>query len=610
MIKAFSAAGADTFTKHSYHEVYSDVFINPIKSVLVIGSPSTAKGIRNLYPDVKILLVQHSPKHGEYILNNIPSVKIDLRNPLRTLAGLYFDLIIDDYTHSISDYIPLYDTLRRNLLKGGKYIIEDIRTPEDLNELEHRGFTCFDYVSKSRRWDDRIAVWTQTEDISDKVRPITCITPTGDREESFYELVTCMNNQNVKPDNWIIVDDGITPIAEDVKESIKVPFTYIRETPVEYHSLSRNMRTALSTIENGDIIMIEDDEWYGPDYIAKRHRDLDITYLAGDLYRHRYSLSNGGTYGVSKQSGFSCLHSTAFRSEILTDVMAAIGTSNKHNVDVRIWDMAKTDKYIPYMIYRNEKPYMVTIKAWPNGRAGTMGLHRRPLGSKDADHSQLFKWLGDDYDRYVKYIHDANDVYTFSRDMYGFWKQDNPDNIEYTIEYKQQQRTDECMSWLRLGYLFNTLNIPVSEYSKWTVCDVGSGNGKFAEQARRVFGTVYEYDVSGDTISEDQLYNTDWDCIFLTDVLEHFSNIDDLFRIKFKYIFLSFPECPYAEDYKDLKTWRHYKPNEHIYMLNADNVKEWLDVHGYKAKAIGNPEDAIRKSPYPINISTIVAEKL
>lgn len=234
---------------------------------------------------------------------------------------------------------------------------------------------------------------------------ITCITPTGDREDSFREIITCINNQTVKPDLWIIVDDGNTPISKHTLGLIEVTNKVIRLNPVPYHSLSRNLLYALDATPDGGIIIIEDDEWYGPDYIQQRCKELQTVQLTGDRYRYRYSLANGGTWGISRNSSFSCLHSTAFRSDIKKKVYEVIAVSDKHDADVRIWNAVKADNNITYCVQDNTKPYMVTIKAWPTGRAGTMGLHRRPLGNNDTNGNKLREWLGDDFNRYFKYMH-------------------------------------------------------------------------------------------------------------------------------------------------------------------------------------------------------------
>ena len=197
----------------------------------------------------------------------------------------------------------------------------------------------------------------------------------------------------------------------------------------------------------------------------------------------------------------------------------------------------------------------------------------------------------------------------FERDGYGFWRQVDPKPFSYDCGYKSAQGTTAEMSWLRLGFLLSAVS--PSECLSGQACDVGSGNGCFARTVGGCFGRMREYDVAGDSISDDELYGTEWDVLFLTDVLEHFPDIDDLFRMRFRTLFLSFPETPHADDFRELRSWRHYKPDEHIWMLNGDGVVRWLSEHGCDAVAIGNPEDAIRRPQAGLdrNITTIVAKR-
>ena len=56
---------------------------------------------------------------------------------------------------------------------------------------------------------------------------IAVITPTKEREEQLSLVIDCMNNQTVKPDMWVIVDDGKKPVSEDTLKKISVPYKYI-----------------------------------------------------------------------------------------------------------------------------------------------------------------------------------------------------------------------------------------------------------------------------------------------------------------------------------------------------------------------------------------------
>lgn len=188
-------------------------------------------------------------------------------------------------------------------------------------------------------------------------------------------------------------------------------------------------------------------------------------------------------------------------------------------------------------------------------------------------------------------------------DIYKFWKQQNPKHFNYTIEYKNKQSTTESMCWLRLGFLASYLQPSI--FNQLNVCDVGSGNNIFVHKFKYLFKYLCGYDLSGESISKDILYNNVWDVIFLTDVLEHFENIEDLFNIHWKYLFLSFPETP--NNYKNqqqLEQWKHYKPDEHIWCLNAFGMKKWFEDHKCEVVRISNLEDLIRR-PQNNNLTNI-----
>jgi hypothetical protein len=178
---------------------------------------------------------------------------------------------------------------------------------------------------------------------------------------------------------------------------------------------------------------------------------------------------------------------------------------------------------------------------------------------------------------------------------HGFIKQSSPYRIVYDETYKARQSTNVEMSYLRLGWLCGF--VQVDEIMSMAVVDVGSGNGEFAKCCMGKFESVYEYDVSGASISRDELYGRTWGLIVLSDVLEHFDDIDDLFRMKWKYCLLSFPETPDVDNFDDLKKWKHFKPGEHIYHLYRDGVEDWVNSmeRGTVVVSSSNVEDMIRR---------------
>lgn len=191
-------------------------------------------------------------------------------------------------------------------------------------------------------------------------------------------------------------------------------------------------------------------------------------------------------------------------------------------------------------------------------------------------------------------------------DRNGFLKQQNPALFNYSVEYKNMQSTDTRMSWLRLGWL--SAHIPYDVLQTFTAVDVGSGNGTFVKEASRVFKSIASYDLVGESITTTELTTTIWDLVILSDVLEHFPDIDDFWKLQFKYALISFPEAPRKID---LITWRHYKPNEHIYVLSLTNLAKWVNKNRCIAIACGSPEDMLRTrwDRDEPNISTILIQR-
>lgn len=194
----------------------------------------------------------------------------------------------------------------------------------------------------------------------------------------------------------------------------------------------------------------------------------------------------------------------------------------------------------------------------------------------------------------------------FMRDSYGFLKQQNPQPFDYTLAYKARQSTNPAMSWLRLGWLASHISVPVLK--TFNAVDIGAGNLTFVKEAAKVFRRVVPFDLAGESISKEELYDTEWDILVLSDVLEHYEDIDDLWKLKFRYALISFPETP---ENMDLRTWRHYKPNEHIYMLNAGSFSSWVSRWDGLVVAAGCPEDLLRKRWHPdkVNISTFLIRR-
>ncbi|HDL86403.1 MAG TPA: hypothetical protein ENH11_08795, partial [Candidatus Acetothermia bacterium] len=114
----------------------------------------------------------------------------------------------------------------------------------------------------------------------------------------------------------------------------------------------------------------------------------------------------------------------------------------------------------------------------------------------------------------------------FVKDKYGFWRQTDAVEFDYTEEYAANQSTTMEMANLRMGWILSIL--PLRVLKKLPVVDVGAGNRAMAEclEGKTV---VKSYDVVGESISREELMSTDWGLAIFADVLEHVEDLEFLF---------------------------------------------------------------------------------
>ena len=140
---------------------------------------------------------------------------------------------------------------------------------------------------------------------------ITLLTCTGDRPRLFHRLECWMARQSLRWTNWIVVDDGVR------RTKCTLGQRYIRLDPGLPPPLSyaRNLAVGLRELGNLPdpefIFIIEDDDWYGPDYLASLLVALTTHDLAGESH-FRY-------YNVSERSYYHCRnvhHAAALRDRL------------------------------------------------------------------------------------------------------------------------------------------------------------------------------------------------------------------------------------------------------------------------------------------------------
>ena len=109
--------------------------------------------------------------------------------------------------------------------------------------------------------------------VSSPGNKLTVITPTGDRPEALALLQRWIQNQTRRPDQWLIVDDGKIPVNPKHFPTASV----IRREPRagEGHSLGLNLAMALPFVLGDKVVIMEDDDFYGRDYLKTMADALD-----------------------------------------------------------------------------------------------------------------------------------------------------------------------------------------------------------------------------------------------------------------------------------------------------------------------------------------------
>lgn len=182
-------------------------------------------------------------------------------------------------------------------------------------------------------------------------------------------------------------------------------------------------------------------------------------------------------------------------------------------------------------------------------------------------------------------------------------------DFEYSNKYNKLGELSKRMSYLRFGYLCGVLDkIPSS------ILDVGYGNGDFLSVAKDMIKDCYGSDiVQHHPVPEgckftSSLYDEQYDVVCFFDSLEHFNDIYEIKNLKTNYVYISLPWCHYFSD-EWFESWRHRRPNEHLWHFNNVSLIRFFDEIGYDLVQYSNIEDTIRKNEDYENILTGIFKK-
>lgn len=234
---------------------------------------------------------------------------------------------------------------------------------------------------------------------------ITVMTPTGDRKLAFDLCRQWMQHQTVKPDQWIVVDDGVNPMKEGLLPSWAF---YVRRKPScadPKHTLTINMKCALHFIKGDKILIMEDDEYYGPGYIEEISRRLDYYDVVGVGCSKYYHVTSG-SYQRHQNMKHASLAQTAFRSFLLPVFKECVEKGMEHRwLDDWFWEVvnnfAKDNRIRPH-VFVDEPSIYAGIKGLP-GRPGICLWHKAEQyeNCDNASADVLKSWVPEHYNVYA-----------------------------------------------------------------------------------------------------------------------------------------------------------------------------------------------------------------
>lgn len=230
---------------------------------------------------------------------------------------------------------------------------------------------------------------------------ISLITCTGTRPEAFALCEKWMGRQTafkVFPFEWIVVDDGPVPINCTMGQ------TYVRgpkqwEEGINTHRY--NMDAALEKVRGDYIFVIEDDDFYTPEYIETMIDLMRFVPVVGEGTAKYYNLKIPG-YKEMRNREHASLCQTALRSTH-KDLLYKAVHSGELYFDIHLWRTV-IDSKIPSILV-NDTALCIGMKGLP-GRTGIGAGHKKEKRDYylDAGGRKLKEWLGSDAQYYESFL--------------------------------------------------------------------------------------------------------------------------------------------------------------------------------------------------------------
>jgi hypothetical protein len=231
---------------------------------------------------------------------------------------------------------------------------------------------------------------------------IVLITPTGGRPKQFKLCMEWMKNQTYTGKVlWIVVDDCEPMTTDSLLDNFRENWSIVKKYPKPVwrngdNTQSRNLRVAINTLEFVPkewieaIFIIEDDDYYKPDYLEKMLFNLKGFEAIGQTKTIYYNLFYH-TVTRNKNDRHSSLFQIAFTPIVLPIFEECL---NHKFIDISFC------KKLHNMNLFDGIPLSIGMKGLP-GRAGIGVGHKMRGVSSDINNEILKKLIGDDFKFYL-----------------------------------------------------------------------------------------------------------------------------------------------------------------------------------------------------------------
>lgn len=194
-----------------------------------------------------------------------------------------------------------------------------------------------------------------------------------------------------------MVDDGIPHEVSDIESRHEVTRIFPEPSWISgQNTLARNLLAAIPTVKYDLVLVVENDDWYAPDYVTTMVARLDQHSLVGEVPARYYHVPSN-QYLMNANTTHASLSQTGMRAELLSELRSICIAGGLSFIDIRLWNIDA--KKGLYMDKRS-----VGIKGLP-GRPG-IGIGHRPEAGcgwqDDADGVVLRSWIGDDAELYSR----------------------------------------------------------------------------------------------------------------------------------------------------------------------------------------------------------------